>query len=369
MVSHLANKNKTIKKISQNELSTALLTWAKEFGRHHLPWQSNPTAYSVWVSEVMLQQTQVTTVIPYYQKFLINFPSIHALASAELEQVLALWSGLGYYARARNLHRCAKLVVEKYNGNFPDSIDKLENLPGIGRSTAGAIASLAMNKSTPILDGNCKRVYARYFMIKGHYSKASVLRELWQLAEQVTPQKNTAEFNQAIMDLGSMVCTRTKPLCLEKEYHCPLSKNCAAYNHKRISEFPHKKPKKKVKVKSAIFVVVKNQENETLLTKRAPQGIWGGLWSFPQFDNEQDCYDWLTNNFTQYKMLTLSEPKQHTFTHFVLNYRELNIQASVNDMITTLNESNNETWFPVSDALQLGLPTPIKKSLLLIERN
>ncbi|MBF0265546.1 MAG: A/G-specific adenine glycosylase [Gammaproteobacteria bacterium] len=350
----------------QLSFSELLLIWAKEFGRHHLPWQQNPTPYRVWLSEVMLQQTQVKTVIPYFQKFLSVLPTINDLASAQLDQVLALWSGLGYYARARNLHQCAKLIVDQYQGYFPKQINELEKLPGIGRSTAGAIASLAMKQATPILDGNCKRIYARYFMVSGHYSNAAVLKLLWQYAEQVTPIQNTAQFNQAIMDLGSMVCTRTKPLCLQDSKTCPLSSSCSAYKEQQVLNFPHKKEKKKKVNKAAVFLVLTNDDKAIYLEKRKPLGIWGGLWSFPQFDNEKDAHLWLNEQLTDFTVQKISDAKQHTFTHFQLNYHELYVKTK--EKLISVNEFNSNCWQPVRDALQLGLPTPIKKTLLSLNK-
>ncbi|MBT8440604.1 MAG: A/G-specific adenine glycosylase, partial [Gammaproteobacteria bacterium] len=254
--------------------SEKVLFWGKAHGRKDLPWQQQMTPYRVWVSEIMLQQTQVKTVIPYFEKFVENFPTIQQLAEANVDEVLHHWSGLGYYARARNLHKTAQTIASVYKGKFPEEIHEMEKLPGIGRSTAGAILSLSRGLYFPILDGNVKRVLARCFEVGGWPGKASVLKQLWQISEKVTPRQETASFNQSMMDLGSMVCTRGSPAC----DNCPLNNQCGAYKSGNWSNYPGKKPKKALPVKKTIMLLIKNDQGAILLQKRPPAGIWGGLW-------------------------------------------------------------------------------------------
>ena len=218
----------------------ALLSWFDQFGRHGLPWQTDKTPYRVWLSEIMLQQTQVATVIPYYQRFLNHFPDIDSLANADIDQVLQHWQGLGYYARARNLHRAAQIIRDEHRGSFPQDIEDVLALPGIGRSTAAAILTFACGQNWPILDGNVKRVLARYFQVEGWYGQSETMKQLWQHSESVTPSLRTDDFNQAMMDLGSMVCVKSKPLC----DRCPITAECLSFQHQTQGLYPHKKPRK-----------------------------------------------------------------------------------------------------------------------------
>ena len=262
-----------------NTFTKNLLQWFAQHGRHDLPWQSNPTPYRVWVSEIMLQQTQVSTVIDYYQRFMNTFSSIKSLSEAPSDEVLKLWSGLGYYARARNLHRCAQIICNEYGGEFPNTIAELVKLPGIGRSTAGAILSFSMQTRAPILDGNVKRVLTRYCAIEGLPGDQAVAAGLWDIAEQFTPADHYAQYNQAIMDLGATICTRHRPSCLL----CPVNTDCQAYGQSRTHEFPQTaKTKKSRPKKSTQMLMIQNPDGRFWLEKRPPTGIWGGLWSFPQ---------------------------------------------------------------------------------------
>ena len=258
-----------------------ILDWAEQHGRHDLPWQKTPDRYRVWVSEIMLQQTQVKTVIPYYERFMRSFPTVLILATSPEDFVLEHWSGLGYYARARNLHKSAEIIALEHAGELPTTLDGLMALPGIGRSTAGAILSLADNQPTPILDGNVKRVLARYAGIDGYPGKAAVLKQLWTLTESLTPNKNTGRFNQAMMDMGATLCTRSRPRCGE----CPLASSCVAYSEGegKPENYPGKKPRKVLPVKSVSMMVLRNSEGHVQLEQRPPSGIWGGLWSLPEF--------------------------------------------------------------------------------------
>ncbi len=258
-------------------LSSKLLTWFDQHGRRHLPWQRDISPYRVWVSEIMLQQTQVSTVIPYFERFMASFPSVQSLADAPIDSVLHHWTGLGYYARARNLHRAARRVCDEHAGVFPDTVDSLCTLPGIGRSTAGAIVSIAGGGRAPILDGNVKRVLARYHAVAGWPGRADVLKTLWQHAEEHTPQGRVADYTQAIMDLGATVCRRSSPICSE----CPLSSDCQANLQGNPADYPGKKPRRALPVRAATFILAQGDTGEWLLEQRPPSGIWGGLWCFP----------------------------------------------------------------------------------------
>ena len=317
-----------------------MLSFYDKQGRKDLPWQQNPTAYRVWVSEIMLQQTQVKTVIPYYQKFMQRFENVESLAQAEVDEVLHYWQGLGYYSRARNLHKCARTVVKEWHGDFPETLDEMESLAGIGRSTAGAILSLAKGKSTPILDGNVKRVLARVFMVEGWYGKSSVAKELWELTEKYTPKKRTGNFNQAMMDLGASLCSRSKPGC----EHCPLSAGCLAYINGQTAVYPHKKPKKEIPTRSATMRLALNKSGQIQLVKRPPSGIWGGLWSLPEIE---------TDNKHQ-----LVDEFKHTFTHFHLEVSVVNTEK-----FQGVEDNPHLAWHNISELDNLAFPTPIKKFL------
>ena len=289
----------------------------------------------------MLQQTQVSTVIPYYERFMQKFPDIHSLARAKEDNVLHLWTGLGYYARARNLHKTAKIITTQYKSIFPDNLDIIQTLPGIGRSTAGAIVSLAFKKRAAILDGNVKRVLCRLHALKFAENKAL----LWEIAEKYTPRKNTEHYTQAMMDLGAMLCTRTKPQC----EICPLQKKCQAYKLNTISDFPGKQKSKIMPVKKIIVLILKNKSGEILLQKRPSRGIWGGLWSFPEFHTEKEIRE-------KYKNITglkKRPPLRHTFSHY-----HLDIQP-----IEGVVKRFDGTGFDINQPLAIGLAAPVKKLL------
>ncbi len=301
--------------------SKTVLNWFEVSGRKDLPWQQNPTPYRVWVSEIMLQQTQVTTVIPYFERFMQQFSTVDALAAASQDDVLSLWTGLGYYARGRNLHKAAQLVVEQYNGELPRTIDGLVNLPGIGRSTAGAILSLAADLPAPILDGNVKRVLSRYRCVNGWYGQASVERQLWELTTTLTPVENTGKFNQAMMDLGATVCTRSKPDCPR----CPLQQKCLACKSGSPTDWPHKKPRKAKPARQTMMLLAVNDQS-VLLQRRPPTGIWGGLWSFPQFDDLKSLHQY-AQTLGPYNKPEVEQwlPFKHSFTHFDLEITPVKI--------------------------------------------
>ena len=301
---------------AQKQFAKRVLSWFDEHGRKNLPWQMDATPYRVWVSEIMLQQTQVATVIPYYAAFMQRFSSIQALADAPQDDVLAHWSGLGYYARARNLHRCAIEVVQHHDGEMPSSLDELIALPGIGRSTAGAIASLSMGKPEPILDGNVKRVLARTYGVEGWPGQKKVQDALWQISEAVTPKTNTGQFNQAMMDLGATLCKRSKPDCAR----CPVAKTCFALKQDNIASYPGKKPKKVTPVKQTVMLVIKDEQGKLLLQKRPATGIWGGLWSLPEVKDAAAVPAWLSAQ--QYNPVTGAQQIdafRHTFSHYHLD--------------------------------------------------
>jgi A/G-specific adenine glycosylase len=340
------------------ELAEALLAWHEERGRHDLPWQLDKTPYRVWVSEIMLQQTQVSTVIPYYQRFMARFPTIIALADAPIDDVLHLWTGLGYYARARNLHRAAGLIRDTFGGDFPESFEQVASLPGIGRSTAGAILALSSGQRLPILDGNVKRVLARYFGVEGSTAEKSVADRLWQLSDACTPEERVDVYTQAIMDMGATVCTRYKPLCA----YCPLSRDCFAGAMGRQNELPTPRVAKGKRRSRQVFMLVAMRDDGTVLLERRPEtGIWGGLWCLPEFDTVSAA--------SSYVGQTLQAPRhpprplsivEHAFTHFDLVITPLLTacagQAGRLDTIPTL-------WYNTRDPARIGLPAPIKTLL------
>jgi len=350
----------------------SVLDWFREHGRHDLPWQENPTPYRVWVSEIMLQQTQVGTVIPYFQRFMIRFPDIKTLAAAQQDEVLHLWTGLGYYARARNLHECARRVVNDHKGEFPSSVDALSDLPGIGRSTAGAILSLGMGKAAAILDGNVKRVLSRCFAVSGWPGQSAVAGQLWALSETLTPKTPTdraGHFNQAMMDLGATVCTRSKPAC----DRCPLVKQCKALAEARIAEFPGKKPGRQIPVRQTTMLICIDADGKVLLHKRDDSGIWGGLWSFPECTTDTDLADAaasatgipsLTEDHLQQQWL---EPLRHTFSHFHLDIRPVMLTLTMDQL--AVNDNARRLWVDPSAPGAVGLSAPVQKLLGQLTQN
>jgi A/G-specific adenine glycosylase len=341
--------------------SDRLLAWFEHHGRKELPWQRNPTPYRVWVSEIMLQQTQVATVIPYFQRFMQRFPDITALADASQDEVLHLWTGLGYYARGRNLHAAAQRICDLHGGEFPATLEEVTALPGIGRSTAGAILSLSLGRRHAILDGNVKRVLARYHAIEGWPGTPAVEQQLWQLAEQHTPEKNNAAYSQAIMDLGATVCRRGKPLCPL----CPLNTKCAALAQGIEQQLPTPRPKKALPVKTTTMLMLNNDSGEILLQQRPPSGIWGGLWSFPELGAAEQS-DWTISAWCRENLghqVTISERwpmLRHTFSHFHLDIEPVLLQS---EKSTTRVADDNSTWFSLATPAALGLAAPVKQLL------
>ena len=355
-----------------NTFSKRVIDWQRLHGRHGLPWQG-ADAYRVWLSEIMLQQTQVVTVIPYYQRFVARFPDIATLAAASEDEVLAYWSGLGYYSRARSLFRAAQLVMQQHGGKFPQLFDDICALPGIGRSTAAAISALAFHERRAILDGNVKRVLARYFAIEGHTGEKKIEAKLWQQAEKLLPQETLASssdqervseeiatYTQGLMDLGAQLCTRSKPQC----EICPLRADCAALERGLVSKLPTPRPRKIQPEKYSTFLLLLNG-SEILLEKRPDKGIWGGLWCPPQLD---DALDLNAYCIRQYGVTVLRSEIlstfTHTFTHFKLHIRPLVVQVALN---AGQAQEPGRVWLNVGEALRAAIPTPVRRLLRELE--
>ncbi len=348
--------------------SADVIRWQKQHGRHSLPWQQTRDAYKVWLSEIMLQQTQVTAVIPYYQRFLESFPTVQDLAAASSEQVMSHWSGLGYYTRARNLHKCAQQVVALYGGRFPSDPALLKELPGIGRSTAAAITAFSYGTRAAILDGNVKRVFARVFGVEGYPGAKPVEDGLWLRAEALLPEQDIESYTQGLMDLGATLCTRSSPACPR----CPLQQRCVACASGRMAELPVRKPKKQQREKQAVMLVMLH-EGQVLLEQRPDSGIWGGLLSLPELDGMQDVDDEpdalsdafpevtrMAQQFGDVDTIEALPPFAHVFTHFKLNVTPIQFNmASRHDKIA----ESRHVWYPTQQIGDAPLPAPVKKLL------
>jgi A/G-specific adenine glycosylase len=330
-----------------------LLHWFDLHGRKDLPWQRDRTPYRVWVSEIMLQQTQVATVIPYFERFTARFPDVAALADASVDEVLALWSGLGYYSRARNLHAAAQQIRDAHAGRFPEEMDQVMALPGIGRSTAGAILAQSLGLRHPILDGNVKRVLTRHRAIEGWPGKREVESGLWNLAERLTPATRCADYTQAIMDLGATLCTRTKPGC----DRCPVAGDCRARAAATQNLYPTAKPRKAIPVRTATLLLATNRQGEVLLIRRPPAGIWGGLWSLPELAEGESVHDWCARHGATPAVVESWPGFRHTFSHFHLDISPLRVTMEETGAVM---ESGTALWYKADDCEQLGLPAPIK---------
>ncbi len=313
-------------------------------------------AYRVWLSEIMLQQTQVSTVIPYYERFLARFPDVRSLAAAPVDDVMALWSGLGYYARARNLHRAAQQVVERFGGEFPRSFDALATLPGVGRSTAAAIAAFSSGEARAILDGNVKRVIARHAGIGGDPSSTAVLARLWQEAEARMSASNVEAYTQGMMDLGADICSPRKPACLV----CPVAEDCVARIEARVDELPGRRARKASPRRQVGMLVVLSHD-EVLLEKRPMTGIWGGLWSLPEFAMDADASSALQRDWGLEARAATQLPRfEHAFTHFTLEVAPWKIEIEgTRDAVF----ERQATWLPLQDLGGAALPSPIRKLL------
>ncbi len=344
-----------------DEFPQALTRWFADHGRKNLPWQHDVNPYRVWVSEIMLQQTQVATVIPYYQRFMQSFPDVLELAAAERDAVLHHWSGLGYYARARNLHKAAAIVRDCHDGQFPVVFDDVIALPGIGPSTAGAILSLSLGQRHAILDGNVKRVLARFFGIEGWPGMKPVSDLLWERARENTPAELVGEYNQAMMDLGATVCVRSKPHCSS----CPLQTNCIALETDRISDLPGRKPKKAKPLRQTCMLIACNGR-ELFLERRPPSGIWGGLWSFPELSAIEDAKEWCQKRLaTQPKSVDQLETIRHSFSHFDLDI--VPIVVRVDDASSTVADDEDGHWYCLDEPSPLGLAAPVQKLMNLLQ--
>ena len=341
---------------SVSEFAERLLVWHAEHGRHDLPWQASRAPYRVWLSEIMLQQTRVDTVIPYYTRFLERFPDIQALAAAPVEEVLGLWSGLGYYARARNLHKAAQQVVEDFGGCFPQRAQDIVTLPGIGRSTAAAIAAFCFDERAAILDGNVKRVLCRVFGIEGFPGERAVETRLWALAEELLPPAQADTYIQAQMDLGATVCTRGRPAC----ERCPLAQMCVARASGREAQLPQPRPKKAVPLRH-VRVAVIEQGAAVLLERRPPAGIWGGLLSLPELPEEAVLPEWLAARFGAAVGECRPLPVlRHVFSHFRLDIEPFHCVLSARPAVVA--EEGLE-WLALDALAEAGLPAPVRRIL------
>jgi A/G-specific adenine glycosylase len=333
-----------------------VIAWQSRHGRHDLPWQGTRDPYRIWLSEIMLQQTQVATVIPYYLRFLERFPDVAALAAAPEDEVLRLWSGLGYYSRARNLHRAAQLVVERHGGGFPSSRADIEALPGIGRSTAAAIAGFAFGARAAILDGNVKRVLARHFAVEGFPGERPVEQELWHLAESLLPAEDIEAYIQGLMDLGATVCTTRAPGCAR----CPVRGTCRAFREDRVDSLPAPRPRKAVP-RRATGMLLLVKDGDVLLQKRPPTGVWGGLWSLPEVDAAADVRRFAR---VQYGCEVAGVERlgtvKHAFTHFTLDITPIVVRVAA---ALPRAAQPGVVWLPLAEAAGSAVPTPVRRLL------
>ncbi len=346
---------------AEQTLAARLLRWHRRRGRHDLPWQQQRTPYRIWISEIMLQQTRVVSVIPYYQRFLARFPDLDTLAAADPDEVLHLWSGLGYYARARNLQRAAQNIRDQHAGVFPRNIDQLASLPGIGRSSAAAILALAHGERHAILDGNAKRVLTRLHAVKGWPGDAAVAKKLWVLAERHTPVKNVAAYTQAIMDLGATVCTPSQPQCPA----CPLATICIARERGMVSRFPAPRPRKKLPLRQARLLMI-TCKHRVLLEKRPPAGVWGGLWGFPELPADREATEWCRTHLQVCPRAQSAWPVlRHSFTHFHLDILPLRLEVPEPACI---EDNAARVWYDFNSPARIGLAAPVKKLLAQLHK-
>ncbi len=365
---HRAVQRRKPPRVRQNagmsKFALHIIRWQKHSGRHDLPWQNTRDPYRIWVSEIMLQQTQVSAVIAYFARFMARFPTVATLAAAPLDDVMQHWAGLGYYARARNLHKAAVLIAQELSGVFPRTYDELWSLPGVGRSTAAAIAAFAYGEPRAILDGNVKRVFARYFGIEGDRRAKAIEAAMWLRAEQEVPRKDIASYTQGLMDLGSTVCTRSNPSCLL----CPLQKTCVAFNEGRVDALPGKSPKKDTPHRETRMLVMVSS-GEVLIERRPPTGIWGGLWSLPEVALEEDV---LMIAKTKYHVATTRGRRpqplaqiEHGFTHYSLTIYPVEIAVARRDLQAA---EPSVMWLNLDDVAGAALPAPVKKILASLKK-
>ena len=340
-----------------SDFANRLLAWFDVHGRHDLPWQHPRSAYRVWVSEIMLQQTRVETVTPYFLAFMHRFPDVRALAQAPVDEVLHLWSGLGYYARARNLHRAAQVLVERHDAEFPADRERLETLPGIGRSTAAAIVAQAFGQPEAILDGNVRRVLARHGGVQGWPGSSAVQRRLWSLAEARLPDSRMADYTQAIMDLGATICTRSHPLC----GHCPVAQDCFAFEQDRVAELPTSRPAKPLPVRTRWAGLLLGPEG-VFLERRATSGIWGGLYSLPERGDAAELHDWILSRWPEARpSASPVEPIDHVFSHYRLILQILPFRLPSH--ARGIMDGEQVIWYNSRLPVRVGLPAPIERFL------
>ena len=344
------------KNYQMSAFAKKIIDWQARQGRHGLPWQDTKDPYRIWLSEIMLQQTQVSTVIPYYQRFIKRFPDIAALASASGDDLMQLWAGLGYYARARNLHAAARQIVDSHQGMFPRNFDAIYALPGIGRSTAAAISAFAFGERRAILDGNVKRVFSRHFGIEGDVKSKPVEDVLWSMAEKQLPKSEIEPYTQGVMDLGATICTRTQPTCLL----CPVRRTCVAFNEGRIEQLPGKSRKREVPHRQTRMLIIL-RHGEVLLEKRPPTGIWGGLWSLPELPLEQDVFETMHKRFgLKGRTVRTLEREEHGFTHYSLSIFPVEIAVT---RVETQAMEPGLMWVNVEEATDAAIPAPVKRIL------
>jgi A/G-specific adenine glycosylase len=342
--------------VSTDGFAPALLRWHATDGRKDLPWQRERTPYRVWVSEIMLQQTQVGTVLGYFERFTARFPGVRELAAARSDEVLHLWSGLGYYARARNLQRAAQLIVRQHGGEFPATLEEVMALPGIGRSTAGAILALSRGERHPILDGNVKRVLTRYFALEGYPGEPQVERRLWQLAEECTPSAQCADYTPAIMDLGATLCTRSNPACLL----CPVNALCEARRNDSQQRYPTPRPRKS-RPQREVWVVLARRGRKVLIERRPPTGLWGGLWSLPEFPTRAHAAQWSSEHLSGASVLQPDTPIRHAFSHFDYEIKPLRVSCA--GKAPALRDDDRYRWYDLDAPAEVGLPKPVSTLL------
>ena len=334
-----------------NSFASRIVRWQQRHGRHTLPWQGTRDPYRIWLSEIMLQQTQVATVIPYFKRFVARFPDLPSLAAAHEDTVLALWSGLGYYSRARNLHAAARALVARHEGRFPASPELIAQLPGIGRSTAAAIAALAFGQRAAILDGNVKRVLARHGGIAGWPGDKKIETALWQLAESHLPNTAIEAYTQGVMDLGALICSRSQPACCD----CPVSADCVAFTQHRTVELPTPRPRKTLPERRVQMLLLLDR-GELMLEKRPARGVWGGMWSLPELGLDDDPASHCRDRFGFTAQTQQAWPQlSHSFTHFRLQI--LPVRVELAPRRTTLP---GQIWLPPANALDAALPAPVR---------
>ncbi|ANZ22732.1 A/G-specific adenine glycosylase [Buchnera aphidicola (Diuraphis noxia)] len=342
--------------------SQLVLNWYHENGRKNLPWQKNKTLYIVWISEIMLQQTTVQTVIPYFKKFILNFPDVKSINDSTLDKILYLWSGLGYYNRARNIYKSAKIIQTQYNGVFPDQFANLIKLPGIGKSTAGAILSLSLNFFHSILDGNVKRILIRYYDFRGSIKDRKLEKKLWCLIESITPINNTGQFNQGMMDIGSLICTRGKTKC----NICPLKKSCISNIKQNWEQYPSKNIKKTSHEKTSWFILIKSKNN-FWLERNTIKNVWKGLFCFPNFDTEKKALIWLKEKKINLKKIKKMLSFFHKFSHFILHIHPILIDCPHN--LKFHGDNKIGIWYNLNKPKHIGLPQPVKKILTNFQKD